>query len=198
MYRISQKAIKPVIAPDGEIDITVPYKAISELLRLLDNSETIKMVLTTTHATFIIRSICLQTTLIDGKYPSVEAAFPKEFNLTLNVKNRAFLKALSRADLANEGGLSPVINLNIEDKRIILKANFIEIGNFEEEFSDFDGQHESNLTINFNSRYLIEAIRSFSQDEIELNFINATSPLLICDKSNPTLKQVVLPTYLSN
>lgn len=197
MHRISQKRIKLDVSSSLQFNVTVPYKTVVELMRLLDNAKTLKIVVSEGYLTFIMDNIVFQSTLIDGQYPLVEGVFPKDFNLTLKVNQKVFLKALSRADLSAETGLAPIINLNIQPTKMVMKADLVEIGNFEEDFFDFESDVATPMTINFNLKYLIEAIRSFN-DNLELKFVGSTNPLLITQTSDENLKQVILPTYISN
>lgn len=195
MHRISQKTMKLDLKTTLNINVTIPYKTVVELMRLLDNTNNnFKMIVSDGYLTFVIDDIFFQTNLIDGQYPVVEGVFPKDFNLSLLVNQRSFLKALHRADFANESGTSPIINLDIQKERIVLKSDLFEIGNLEEEFIDFTSNTDFPLTINFNSKYLIDALKTFESEEIELHFISSTKPLLINQKNDDSLKQVILPT----
>lgn len=197
MHRISQKRIALDVPSSLQFNVTVPYKTVVELMRLLDNAKTLKIVVSEGYLTFIMDNIVFQSTLIDGQYPIVEGVFPKDFNLTLKVNQKVFLKALNRADLSAETGLAPIINLNIQPTKMVMKADLVEIGNFEEDFFDFESDVATPMTINFNLKYLIEAIRSFN-DNLELKFVGSTNPLLITQTNDENLKQVILPTYISN
>ncbi|ATZ16029.1 DNA polymerase-3 subunit beta [Entomoplasma freundtii] len=197
MHRISQKKISLDIDSSTQCNVTVPYKTVVELMRLLDGVKVLKMVVSEGYLTFLMDNMVFQSTLIDGQYPLVEGVFPKDFNLTLKVNQKVFLKALSRADLSAETGLAPIINLNIQQTKMVMKADLVEIGNFEEDFFDFESDATMPMTINFNLKYLIEAIRSFN-DNLELKFVGSTNPLLITQVDDENLKQVILPTYISN
>lgn len=199
MYRISQKVIKlDNLVDDVAVNVTIPHKTIIDLPRLLDNVKKFKMVVSETSVTFIMDDSYFQTNIIDGQYPVVESVFPQEFNLNLKVNTKSFLKSLNRADLPTDDGLSPTINLNIDQQKIVLKANINEIGNFEEEFTDFTTTSNSNLIINFNSKFLTEAIRTFDGEYIELKFVGPTKPIVINNQNDSDLKQIVLPTYIAD
>lgn len=199
MYRISQKVIKlDNLVDDVAVNVTIPHKTIIDLPRLLDNVKKFKMVVSETSVTFIMDDSYFQTNIIDGQYPIVESVFPQDFNLNLKVNTKSFLKSLNRADLPTDDGLSPTINLNIDQQKIVLKANINEIGNFEEEFTDFTTTSNSNLIINFNSKFLTEAIRTFDGEYIELKFVGPTKPIVINNQNDSDLKQIVLPTYIAD
>lgn len=196
MHRISQKSI-PLNNPVKEqINIIIPFKTIVELPKFLDVAKEIKIVINEGYATFIIGQTIFQTNLIDGQFPTVDSVFPTEFANIMTVDSKILMKTLSRADLPNEDGLASTINLKINQGLMLVKTNIIEVGHFEEEFTDFKLKGEGGLTINFNSKFLQEAIKTFDGETIELKFVNSTRAVVINKVGNENLKQVVLPTYL--
>ncbi|WP_031542394.1 DNA polymerase III subunit beta [Mesoplasma photuris] len=197
-FRISQRIIKLEESFDELVNITIPFKTIVELPKLLDNARKLKIILSDGYVTFSIDSVLFQSNLIDGQFPNVSQAFPKEFAQTLIVDSKSFLKALNRADLPNDDGLPPIINLRIENGKIFIKSTISEIGNYEEEFENFKTTDDLDLQISFNAKFLTDAIKTFDSEQIELKFNDSIKPLVVQRANDETLKQVILPTFLGN
>jgi DNA polymerase-3 subunit beta len=198
LFRISQKTIILSEKQNEEINITIPYKTLLELPKLLENAKTLKIVNSDGYVTFIINNVLFQSNLIDGQFPNVGAAFPTDFSTVIYVESKKLLKTLNRADLPNDDGLPQIINLRLENDLIYVKSTVCEVGNYEEEFKEFKLEGTGNLVISFNSKFLLDALKTFDNEPIKLQFINATRPVVITKQSNEELKQVVLPTYLGN
>ncbi|ATZ18388.1 DNA polymerase III subunit beta [Williamsoniiplasma somnilux] len=196
MHRISYKKIYLQNQNVEDINIIIPYKTIIELPKFIEGAKNIELVASEGYASFIIDNSIFQSNLIDGQYPKVEGVFPKEFTNTITVDSRKFLKTLSRADLPSDDGLAATINLKLTKEILFVRTNVAEIGNFEEEFKEFSIQGDGDLMINFNSKFLQEAIKTFEGEEIELKFVNSAKAVVINKKNEDNLKQVVLPTFL--
>ncbi|KAF5295853.1 hypothetical protein FQA39_LY13026 [Lamprigera yunnana] len=198
LFRISQKKLKITNELNEEINIIIPFKTILELQKLLETAKDVKIIVSEGYITFVIDNILFQSNLIDGIYPNIESAIPTEFNTTILVESRKILRVLSRFEIAQDVTEKLIINLNISKDKMILKTSISEIGQFEEEFSDFQLEGNDELVINFNTKFLIDAIKTFGEETIELNFINSTRPLVINVFDQSDLKQIILPTFVNN
>ncbi|ATZ16891.1 DNA polymerase III subunit beta [Williamsoniiplasma luminosum] len=198
MFRISQKTIPLKLQENEDINITIPFKSILDLNKIIENTKQLKILINENYATFILDNTIFQSNLIDGQFPNVEGAFPQEFKTAITVNSKTILKTLNRADLPTDDNLSSIINMKIQQNKIFFRSTITDIGTFEEEFDNFTSEKIEDLNINFNTRFLIEAIRSFDDEMVELKFVNNVKPVVINKKGSEDLKQVVLPTYITN
>ncbi|MBY7704362.1 DNA polymerase III subunit beta [Vibrio harveyi] len=197
-FRISQKVVQANSKIVEHVDITIPYKTVSELPRLLDNAKNLKIILFEGYITFIIDNVVFQSNLIDGRFPNVQIAFPKEFETIISLKQRVISKLLSRFDFPTDDGMPSIVNIKVDNDKIYFKTSISEVGKYEEEFEDFSIEGNKNISISFNTRFLIEAIKTLDDEIIELKLINSTKPIILNNMSDEDLKQVILPTFLSN
>ncbi|WP_026389441.1 DNA polymerase III subunit beta [[Acholeplasma] multilocale] len=195
LHRISRKIILLEGEFEQEVNITIPFKTINELPKLLDGAKNFKIVITEGYVTFIIDEVLFQSNLIDGQFPNIDVAFPQEFDTTITVESRKILKALNRADLPNDDGLPPTINLKFEDDKVTIKSTISEVGNYEEVFGDFESMGNLDLSISFNAKFLTDALRTFEGEVVEMKFTNALKPVVINKLEDDSLKQVVMPTH---
>ncbi|AJM71502.1 DNA polymerase III subunit beta [Mycoplasma yeatsii] len=197
-FRISQKILQANSKIVENVDITIPYKTVSELPKLLDNAKNLKIILFEGYITFIIDNVVFQSNLIDGRFPNVQIAFPKEFETIISLKQRVISRLLSRFDFPTDDGMPSIVNIKVDNDKIYFKTSISEVGKYEEEFEDFSIEGNKNISISFNTRFLIEAIKTLDEDIIELKLINSTKPIILNNMSDEDLKQVILPTFLSN
>ncbi|ATZ17599.1 DNA polymerase III subunit beta [Mesoplasma melaleucae] len=195
LFRVSLKEITLNENTSEEIDIIIPHKTLLELSRLIDNVNDFKIIMHDGNATFKLDNNLLQSTLIEGRYPNVYSAFPVTHEIKLELNARTILKVLSRFELTTDSNIASVVNLDIGVSEIILKATIAETAKYEEKFTDYKFEGSTSLNINFNTKYLIEAIRTFDDQLIYMTFNTQNKPVLITGAQKRDLKQVVLPTY---
>jgi len=58
---------------------------------------------------------------------------------------------------------------------------------------DIKKNNNENIKISFSARYMMEALKSFSQETVELHFVGEVKPIIIKEKEDETLTQLVLP-----
>jgi len=192
-FRISKSTIKLAERLENDLDITIPLKTLTELLRLTDSTSELKMILVEGYLTFVFdgKSL-LQTILIEGKFPNVERAFPTNYPTKITLTKAKIMKAINRANIGNDENIAQTVSLEIGADNIKITSQSIDIGNYHEDFKDFNftGEQQS---ISFNIKFLLEALRTFEGNEIELNLIGPTKPLEIKEVNNDSLRQLILP-----
>jgi len=196
-FRISKSTIQLTERLENDLDITIPLKTLTELLRLTDSTNELKMVLVEGYLTFIFDGhSLLQTILIEGKFPNVERAFPTTYPTKITLTKAKIMKAINRANIGNDENIAQTVSLEIGADNIKITSQSIDIGNYDEDFKDFNfiGEQQS---ISFNIKFLLEALRTFEGNEIELNLIGPTKPLEIKEVNNDNLRQLILPLSIS-
>ena len=53
--------------------------------------------------------------------------------------------------------------------------------------------NDENIKISFSARYMMEALKSFTGTHVELSFVGEVKPIIIKDKDEDELTQLVLP-----
>jgi len=177
MYRISYKSAN---LPEGSVDskAVVPAKALNELSRMLPSgdSEEVNVQLTDKRIIFSASTFTLASNLLDGEFIRYDQIFNEDFITVVEVNRNDLLSAFERAVLvATENKMLP-IKLDISDDDLIISANS-ERGETEDGIPcKTDGKA---LTISFNPRYFIEALRAVEDERIVLKFNTQLSPCTI-------------------
>ena len=68
----------------------------------------------------------------------------------------------------------------------------MEIGHVEEKMM-ISKNNEENIKISFSSKYMMDALKSFQTENIDLHFVGEIKPILIKSEDDETLTQLVLP-----
>ena len=53
--------------------------------------------------------------------------------------------------------------------------------------------NNENIKISFSAKYMMEALKSFSTDSVEIHFVGEIKPILVKSSEDETLTQLVLP-----
>lgn len=192
-YRVSRNIIELNENSNSSLQANIPFKSANEVVKLLNDLDEIKIIFNEGTVSFVTKTTIFQTTLLEGKYPNVNAAFPKDFDTTIFAKTKDILHVIHRADIPNDEGKITVVNFVIDEKVIIIKSSIKEIGNFSENFTAFELRGLDQQNISFNSKFLLDAIRVFETNQIEINLTDFRRPIVISSIEDPNLHQIVLP-----
>ncbi|AUB31065.1 DNA polymerase III subunit beta [Spiroplasma floricola] len=194
-FRVSRKRTNILDKIPEKFETNIPHKSILEIIKLLPEKGECKIVSTESHVTFIINNTIFQTIILEGQFPNVNAVFPTDFNTTLYMENKKFFKLISRADIPSEDNASTVVNLILNNDSIFIKSNIHQIGSFEEVFKDFELKGLDEQNICFNSKYLIDSLKTFETKNIEINLIDSKKPIVISSSEDINLSQIILPMF---
>ena len=87
-----------------------------------------------------------------------------------------------------------IIKLTVtKDKIVDISSNNSQVGDAHEEIIPTDISLAAPIIIGFSSRYLIEALRSFSSPEVTINLSAETRPFVVRGENDNNLTQLILP-----
>ena len=172
--------------------VVLSAKTLGELSRALPAEEDypVNFYFSDRWAVFETSHFSFMSRLLDGEFPPYERLLHEDFSTLVVVERLPLLNALERAVLiAQENKLSQV-RLNIEDEFIVITSNTDMGQAYDEVTCETDGKP---IEINFNSRYLIEALRVIDDEKILLKFNGAGSPLIIRSVKEDAYKYLIAP-----
>lgn len=175
-------------------NVIVPKKTMMELRRLLDEEPTlstpVSLGFTKNHALFNRDGLVMVSKLIDGNYPNYLQVVPPSNEKKVSVRRDAFSHAVKRVSiLAKEK--TNAVKLQLDKNGLVLSTNNPELGEAREELQvEYSGEE---LTIGFNSRYILDALSAMDKEGVRLEFNDSLSPCLIVEEGNEGYKCVVMP-----
>ena len=192
-YRLAVKKINLKDKVKEKANIIIPTKNLNELIKLMNNDEdNIEMHIFGNKVVFKFNEIIMMTRLISGTYPDTSKLIPEDFELTMKVKYDDFYSAIDRASLLTNESDKNTIKYETKGDNAIISSNIPEIGTVEEKIS-VDKNKDSEIKIAFNSKYMMEAIKSLESDEIELMFNGEIKPIILKNPESGDLIQLILP-----
>lgn len=184
------------IPRDTTQQVIVPRKAISELNRLLnDSDEVLKISLSSNHLYINFSNLIFTTKLIDGRFPDYQRVIPPPELCTKTIlADRLNLKqSLSRISVLSAEKYKAV-RLEFSENNLFAVVHNPEHEEGEE--SIYIDYHGENFTIGFNVGYLIDALSSIEEDQVSLQLTDSNSSCLITGFNDDSTKYVVMPMRL--
>lgn len=179
---------------DAEKQLIIPRKAVLELGRLLDSSDTeATCVLSQNHLRVETGSLVFTTKLIDGKFPDYQRVIPVDGNKTMAVEREILKQALGRISiLSNEKYRG--IRLSLSSGNLSIQANNPDQEEAEEELQvEYD---EDEMEIGFNVTYLIDVLNVLDSKQVEVKLKDSNSSAIISDSEDDSSLYVVMPMRL--
>lgn len=200
--RLAHVSKEMEVPADSAGAIILPAKTVSELLRLLDKGEKLKINFNERRAAFkiasdsddsgLVDSIYLYSKVVEGNYPNYQQVIPKETHQRIKLERELFLQCVHRAAL--------VCSEKANSVKLKLTNNLLEIT---AQSPDFGEAHESmaigytgpDLQVAFNPQFVIDPLRALNKDEVFLEVKDDVSPGVI--KTLESFICVVMPVRLS-
>lgn len=199
-YRLSEKTIPVISGSDKDFKLVIPAKTLSEVNRVLsvfkDDVELpsfLVMSLSDNQVVFTYGQVEIVSRIIEETYPDYKQIIPSQFQTTSIIDRDDFIKAIKTASLFSKTGLFDVtIEFNPNSGAVSTKAvNSTKGQNISSCKSDISGK-ENSVTVN--SKYLIDGLQSFFEDEIVFEMIDASNPCLVTAKGKGSEhRYVVMP-----
>ncbi len=178
--------------PNG---VLIPRKGLAELKRLVDEEDADELSIGFEGNSGLARkgNVTLVMRLIEGEFPNYQQVIPAECTKRLVVSATDLLPALRRVNLLSSQQ-SHAVRFELKDSLLCVSASNPDLGEAREELDVSYGGDE--LTIGFNARYVIDAIASVGDKEVELGFQDELSPAVIKPAGDAGALGVVMPMRL--
>ena len=176
------------------VQIIVPRKGITELMRILQNGDSeIEIQVSTNHIRIIKEKTCFTSKLIDGRFPDYERVIP-ELSETPVLANREELRnSLTRASILS--------NEKYRGVRIVFDSNSLKALAHNPEQEEAEEELEVNysgieIEIGFNVSYLLDTLTIIKSDNVKLSILNPNSSCLLLPEDDSNCQYVVMPMRL--
>lgn len=194
-HRLALNTIDATIPKSPRLQIIVPRKGVTELMRLLDDSEdNVTITVSNNHIRVATDFSTFTSKLIDGRFPDYERVIPKGGDKIVLIDRDTLKSALNRtAILCNE---------KFRGVRFELKQDLLRIlaNNPEQEAAEDELNIEylsENMDIGFNVNYLLDILNVLKPGQVKLTFSDSNSSMLVEEPdSNGESVFVVMPMRL--
>jgi len=171
--------------------IILPKKTIYQLIALLEeDTGVIKISNNKSKIKFEMKNGVLISKVIDGRFPDYSKVVPKNNDKILEIKLNKFKNSIERVTTVSSDrkeGLKMIISKDSLQLTVNSPNSGEGIENIDVKFNSED------MTISFNSRYLIDIASQIEHDSVIIDLRDGGSPALIRDLSDKTSYHVVMP-----
>jgi len=209
-HRLSLKNIKPtnIENPSTEgVEVIIPYRALSELSRLLlDNEEVFtELRIGEKQIMFILfpdgqkNSIRIYSRLIEGQFPDYHQIVPDSFKTEIKVNTEDFKDKMERISLFVREDLNTVKikasnkedNQKEERCEIILKAESPSTGEASEKISCL--KKGEDVTITFNADYILDVLKIIKKENTIIKMNDPLNPVIITPDGDKDYTYILMP-----
>lgn len=179
-HRLSKREI-PVDINETQLNfdaITIPKKTMTELTRIIEDDQTLFMIVAQQQVIFIADNLTIYSRLLEGNYPETSRLIPTSHQTEMIVNANEFHQAIDRAALMSHEGKNNVVQLTVDNAVVELSVNGNEAGHVAEIINTKSAGGDD-LNISFNPDYMKDALKSFGDIAVKVEFQSAVRPLLI-------------------
>lgn len=209
-HRLSLKNIKTVNIEKTvteEIEVIIPYRALSELSRLLldDEEVFVEIRFGEKQIMFILfpdgqkNSIRVYSRLIEGQFPDCHQIIPDSFKTEIKINTEEFRDKMERIALFVREDLNTV-KMEVANKEnsqkeerceIILKAESPSTGEACEKISSL--KKGEDITITFNTDYILDVLKIIKKENTIIKLNDPLNPAIITPDEDKDYTYILMP-----
>lgn len=193
-YRLALYSTK-IRSENISTSVIVPARSLLEIAKLIDDTEELVNVYFQKNFMMVDLDGCIITTrLLDGDFVNYKQIINISNETVITVNKKQLEDALERASLLSKVGQNNLVQFEIRDQNLCITSRS-EIGNINENIGIvFKGKE---ITIAFNARFFLEALRSNNDEYININFKEPQNPCTITSiNENSDYVYLILPVRL--
>jgi DNA polymerase III subunit beta len=189
--------------------LLVPARALAELQRLLGASgdrrapageskdgpaADLRVFVGEYEAVFDLGKVRILTRVLDQEFPPYDPLIPRANPNRLVVNRELMIDAVRRLRLMAREVTSP-LRLALQDGAVQLSVVAPEVGQAVEEIeASYEG---ANFTVAFNPTYLLDGLEAAGAEEVTLEILDITKPVLLRARSDDSYLYVIMPVRIA-
>lgn len=189
-YRLALSAAE-ILAKSGEQSIICPARTLGEISRMLTGEEE-EITLYTQGGMLMVKfgDMVIVSRLYQGEFIRKESVLPNSFATNVTLSRTELIASTERAAILIRGDKNNLVTLEIGGGAVKV-SSVSEIGNVAECMkAETQGK---DMSISMNAKYLLDALRALSEEEVVFSFNGAVSPFIIQNKEKKDGLYLILP-----
>ena len=191
-YRLAKKTIKLDNNYSEIVDITIPGKNIGELDKILVDEDNVEIHIFNNKILFKYKNVIFQSSLLNGTYPNTTNLIPQTCAIAITTSLNSFYSSIDRAALLTQSKDKNIVRMETNKNLLNITSFASEIGKVEEEL-EIAKNTEKDISISFSSKYMLDALKTFNEDELIIELNSDTSPIILKSINDDSLIQLILP-----
>jgi DNA polymerase-3 subunit beta len=190
-HRLNMAGLRNAELPNLDLPkgILVSKKGLSELRRMADTSEVIRLGVAPSNLVAKTESALLVMRLLDGRFPDYNMVLPKDNDKFLFAGRKVLLEALKRIATMSSDDYKAV-KFKMEPGLLTISSMTPDLGKAEESLAvEYEG---AALETGFNPRFFVEALGALASEKVRLSFHEASNPAMITGAEDPGYSGVIM------
>jgi DNA polymerase-3 subunit beta len=195
-YRLALRDLQGVSMLEEGQKVLVAAKGLGEVQRLL-SGETgeIDVVLGEREVVFRVGTTEVTTRLIEGEFPNYQQLIPSGYPNRLTVSRDALQSAVNRVRLVGQSKDTAPIRLGMSAEGLELSAIAQDVG---EAHESVEAKYEgTDLTVAFNSQFLLDGIDAAASDEVVIESIDPLKPAVMKATDSGDFLYLLMPVRIA-
>ena len=177
------------------MNFIIPGKALNEAAKIFDGSDENTEVIiysSANHLLFDIGSVRIISRLLGGPFVNYNAIIQKNPRTVINIDRRKLLDAVNRASLIiNSDERRCPLHIKMKDTATLIVSATADAGTHKETIPiETEGE---TVDIDFNSKYLVDALKVIEDDTVRIEFNGNQGPCIIVPVQGDAYVYLVLP-----
>ena len=166
-------AVRPLTSVKASISGIVPRKAVQEIARVVGSGEQVEVAIGDNQFMLRMPNVLLMARLIEGTFPNYEQVVPRAHPHRVVLSKEALTAALRRVSVLSEERTKPV--------KLVLSPGVLKLAAYSADYGEAEEQIEvqyagEEITIGFNSRYVLDALGAQVAEQVVLEVKDGLSP----------------------
>lgn len=191
-FRLAEKTIHFSQKNEQEsFSFIIPSKTAVEISRVFDaeNGSEVEVFVDDNQVLFEGLGVSIVSRVIEGNFPDYDAVIPK---------NHETMCVVSRQEMQDAIRGSGIFVSKLQDVSFRFQGKTLEITSANHEVGEYKTKTKAdvqgkNIQVNFNYRYVLDALNILQEDEIFLGCTTENSPVLLRNTNNNTMVYIVMP-----
>ncbi len=176
------------------VNFIIPGKALQEAAKIFDGGENTEVVIynSDNHLLFDVGNVRIISRLLGGPFVNYNAIIQKNPKTIVKIDRRKLLDAVNRASLIiMTDDRRGSVQIKTKDSSTLMVSASAEAGTHKETIP-IDLQGDS-VDIDFNAKYMAEALKAIDDDEIRIEFNGSQGPCIIVPVEGNSYLYLILP-----
>jgi len=183
-------AVRRIAQGGGSVSGIVPRKAVQEIARIVGSGEDVEVAIGENQFMLRMPNVLLMARLIEGTFPNYEQVVPRAHPHKVLLSRGALTAALRRVSVLSEERTRPV--------KFILSPGTLKLTAYSPDFGEAEEQMEvqysgEEITIGFNSRYVLDALSAQEGEQIVIEVKDGLSPGVVKSFEDEGSLCVIMP-----
>ena len=183
-------AVRPIGETKMAVSGIVPRKAVQEIARVVGSGEQVEVALGDNQFMLRMPNVILMARLIEGTFPNYEQVVPRAHPHRVLLPKDGLTAALRRVSVLSEERTKPV--------KFVLSPGVLKLAAYSADYGEAEEEMEvqyvgEEITIGFNSRYVLDALGAQAGEQVVLEVKDALSPGVLKSLEDDGSLCVIMP-----